>query len=384
VFTSATSLAGGIAATISVAALGATLLYLLRRRSITTLLTTTVLTAIVVLATGVLGSVAATLHGMQLGNLLASMSIAALLSVAIGVGLAKFIMAASVELRLAVRLLDQYSDLPLPDTPTAELRAVAEELSLTRQRLAEARARERAVEHSRRELLAWIGHDLRAPLARLTAIAEGLEDGIVEPAETNRYHQAIRLQAQRLAALVDDVFELAAIDAGALRPVPASMNLADVISDVLAAAHPAAEAKQITLAGDAPRSLPVYADPRLLQRILDNLVSNALRETPVGGTVQIIATDGADAVSLEIRDTCGGISEDTVARMFDPGFRVDPARGEDGRAGLGLTIARGFVNALRGDLTVQNTAVGCVFVAVLPKTAPPEEPMPMRERIENS
>jgi len=367
VFISATSLAGGIATTIGVAVVGTGLLYLLRRRSITTVLTATVLTAIVVVATGVLGSVAATLRGSQLDNLLVSMSVAALLSVAIGVGLAKLIMAASVELRRAVRLLDQYPELPLPDAPTAELRAVANELSLTRQRLAEARAREKAVEHSRRELLTWIGHDLRGPLARITAIAEGLEDGVVEPAETNRYHRAIRLQAERLAALVDDIFELAAIDAGTLRPSLVSMNLADLISDALAGAQPAAEGKQITLTGDAPRHLAVHADPRLLWRVLDNLLSNALRETPPGGTVEIIARDRADAVSLEVGDTCGGISQDAVARVFDPGFRVDPARSADGRAGLGLTIARGFVNALRGDLTVQNTEIGCSFLAMLPK-----------------
>ncbi len=366
-FISATSLAGGTATTIGVAVVGTGLLYLLRRRSITTVLTATVLTAIVVVATGVLGSVAATLRGSQLDNLLVSMSVAALLSVAIGVGLAKLIMAASVELRRAVRLLDQYPELPLPDAPTAELRAVANELSLTRQRLAEARAREKAVEHSRRELLAWIGHDLRGPLARITAIAEGLEDGVVEPAETNRYHRAIRLQAERLAALVDDIFELAAIDAGTLRPSLVSMNLADLISDALAGAQPAAEGKQITLTGDAPRHLAVHADPRLLWRVLDNLLSNALRETPPGGTVEIIARDRVDAVCLEVRDTCGGISQDAVARVFDPGFRVDPARSADGCAGLGLTIARGFVNALRGDLTVQNTEIGCSFLAMLPK-----------------
>jgi len=372
----ATPLIGATVATIGVAMVGAGLLYVLRRRSITTVLTTTVLTAIVVLATGVLCSVATTLRGRQLDDLMASMSVAALLSLAIGVGLAKLIMAASVELRRAVRLLDEHPELPLPDAPTAELRAVAEELSMTRQRLAEARARATAVENSRRELLTWIGHDLRAPLSRLAAMAEGLEDRIVQPAETGRYHRAIRLQADRLGALVDDIFELATIDAGALRPAPVSISLDDLISDVLAAAQPAAGAKQITLTGDAPRGSAVHADPRLLNRVLDNLVSNALRETPAGGTANVVAAQHPDAVWLEVRDMCGGISEQVIARVFEPGFRVDEARAANGQAGLGLAIARGFIDAMGGDLSVQNTEVGCVFRAVLPKGAPPEAPVP--------
>jgi signal transduction histidine kinase len=367
---SAAPLAGATASTITVATLGAGLLYLLRRRSITTVLTATVLTAVAVLTTGVLTSTATVLRGKQLRNLLTSMSVAALLSVLIGVVLAKLIMAASVELRRAVRLLADDQELRLPESPTAELRGMAKELAATQQRLAEARARERAAESSRRELLAWIGHDLRTPLSRLRAMAEGLEDGVVQPAEIGHYHRAIRLQADRLAALVDDLFELATIDAGTLRPVPVPIALDDLISDILATAQPVAQAKQVTLTGDAPRGLAVNADPRLLNRVLDNLLFNSLRETPPGGTVEITAGERPDAVWLEVRDTCGGISQDALPRVFDPGFRVEPNRPEDGRAGLGLTIASGFVNALGGDLTVRNTEDGCEFLAVLPKPPP--------------
>ncbi len=363
-------LAGATAAIVVVAALAAGLLYLLRRRSITTVLTATVLAAIAVLTTGVLASTAAALRGQQLRDLLTSMSIAALLSVVLGIGLAKLIMAASVELRRAVRLLADHQHVRLPDSPTAELRGLAEELAATQQRLVEARGRGQAVESSRRELLAWIGHDLRTPLARLRAMAEGLEDGVVRAAEIDRYHRAIRLQVDRLAELVDDVFEVATIDAGALEPAVVSIALDDLISDMLATAQPVALAKRVVLTGDAPRGLAVDADPRLLNRVLDNLLANALRETPPGGTVEITAGERAGAVWLEVRDTCGGIEADALPRVFDRGFRGEANRPGNGRAGLGLTITRGFLNALGGDITVRNTQNGCVFRAVVPKHPP--------------
>jgi signal transduction histidine kinase len=363
-------LAGAITATVAVAVIAAGLLYLLRRRSITTLLTATVLAAIAALTTGVLASTAAALQGQQLRDLLTSMSVAALLSVVIGIGLAKLIMVASVELRRAVRLLGHHQRVPLPDSPTAELRGLAEELAATQQRLAEARAGEIAAEKSRRQLLTWIGHDLRTPLARLRAMAEGLEDDVVQSREIHRYHRAIRLHVDRLTGLVDDVFEVSTIDAGAAKPVLVPIALDDLISDMLATAEPVARARQIGLTGDAPRALTIATDPRLLNRVLDNLVFNALRETAPGGSVTVTATDHTEAVWLEVSDTCGGIDAQALPRVFDPGFRLETNRPGDGRGGLGLTIARGFVIALGGELTVRNTEDGCAFRAVLPKQAP--------------
>jgi signal transduction histidine kinase len=296
---SARPLAAAIAATLIVAVLGAALLYALRRRSITTVLTTTVLTCAAVLTTGVLISTATALRGKQMRDLLTTMSVAAALSVLISVLLAKLIMVASVQIRRAVRLLDEHQELRLPDAPTAELRGVAAELRVTQQRLAEARARETAAENGRRQLLRWIGHDLRTPLSRLRAMAEGLEDKVLAEPEVAQYHRAIRLQADRLAALVDDVFELATIDAGALQPTLGPVALDDLISDALASAQPVAHASQVTLTGDAPRGLTVDTDPRLLNRVLDNLLANAIRETPSGGAVELLAGGRTGAVWVE-------------------------------------------------------------------------------------
>src|SRR5207253_6633093 len=119
---------------------------------------------------------------------------------------------------------------------TAELDGLRRELTTTADRLAESRERERALERSRRELVAWVSHDLRTPLAGLRAMAEALEDGVAtDPA---RYHHRIRVEADRLAALVDDLFELSRIQAGALRLTLERVPVADVVSDALASAQP--------------------------------------------------------------------------------------------------------------------------------------------------
>ncbi len=366
---SALPLAAAIAAILVVALLGSGVLYAMRRRSITTVLTATVVTAVAVLTTGVLISTATALRGQQLRDLLTAMSVAAALSVVISVVLAKFIMVASVQIRRAVRLLDEHQEPRLPDPPTAELRGVATELRATQQRLAEARARETAAEQSRRQLLRWIGHDLRTPLSRLRAIAEGLEDEVVVGSDTAQYHRAIRLHADRLAALVDDVFELSTIDAGALQPVREPVALDDIVSDTLASTQPVASTSQVTLTGDAPRGLTVDTDARLLNRVLDNLLANAVRATPPGGAVEVLAGQRPGAVWLEVRDACGGIPEDALDHVFDAGFRGEANRPTDGRGGLGLAIARGLVAVLGGELSVRNTDTGCAFVVVLPKAS---------------
>ncbi len=363
-------LLAAITAMLVVALLGAALLYAIRRRSITTVLNTTVVTAVAVLITGVLVSTATALRGQQLRDLLTAMSVAAGLSVLISVVLAKLIMLASVQIVRAVRFLDENQQPHLPEAPTAELRGVAAELRATQQRLAEARARESAAENSRRQLLQWVGHDLRTPLSRLRAMAEGLEDEIVPKPEVAHYHGAIRLQADRLATLIDEIFELSTIDAGALQPNVGPVALDDLISDAIASALPVAQARQVSLTGNAPSGLTLNTDPRLLNRVLDNLLSNAIRETSSGGAVAVLADGRTDAVWVEVRDSCGGISQDALPHVFDAGFRAEENRPADGRLGLGLAIAHGFVAVLGGELTARNTDTGCAFLVVLPVHRP--------------
>ena len=242
----------------------------------------------------------------------------------------------------------------------------------------EAADRERALEASRRELVAWVSHDLRTPLAGLRAMAEALEDGVVtEPAQIARYHATMTRETERLAAMVDDLFELSRIHAGALRLQLDALSLADVVSDAVAVVHPAAAAKRVSILADRTGSWPVVAgsDPEL-GRVVRNLLVNAVRHTPPDGTVHLAAGADADGTWFAVQDACGGIPAADLPRVFEVAFRGEAARspgsgslGGTGGAGLGLAIARGLVEAHRGRIAVENAGPGCRFVVRLPAQA---------------
>lgn len=225
---------------------------------------------------------------------------------------------------------------------------------------------EREAEAARRQLVAWISHDLRTPLAGIRAMTEALEDGVVsEPGEVAVYAKQIAHEADHLSKLVDDLFELSRITAGALKLTLHDVRLADVVSDVVAASRPVAGLKGVALHADA-REWPVVrgSDPELM-RVVRNLVSNAIRHTPEGGTVAVqVDVDGAEAV-VRVYDMCGGIPDDVLPHVFDVGFRAIPSRNPSG-AGLGLAIARGLVDAHHGRIGVHNHGPGCRFEVRLP------------------
>jgi signal transduction histidine kinase len=277
---------------------------------------------------------------------------------------------------------------------TGELADLSRELNATSAKLAESRERERALERSRRELVAWVSHDLRTPLAGLRAMAEALEDGVApDPA---RYHVMMRQAADRLAGMVDDLFELSRIHAGALKLTLESVALADLVDGALAEGQPLAKARGIELSGVVTTPATVRGDVRELSRALSNLVVNAIRHTPADGTVRIEASeivpaargsegegpaDGLGAfggqaaqpqVLLAVTDACGGIPEEDLERVFDVAWRGTQARTPEADspvgagAGLGLAIVRGIAEAHSGDVTVGNVAGGCRFEMHLP------------------
>ena len=250
-----------------------------------------------------------------------------------------------------------------------ELQAVADELEDASQRLVEAAAREEAMDVSRRELVAWVSHDLRTPLAGIRAMSEALEDGVVDDAVTvARYHRTIRQEADRLAGLVDDLFELSRIHAGALTLKPERVPLVDVVGDAVAGASVAAVAKGVVLEGraDEPSPLVELSTPEMA-RVVRNLLDNAIRHTPAGGRVEVVAgVEGARAVVV-VADACGGLAGPDLDRVFDLAYRGDEARTPgDGRAGLGLAIAKGLVEAHHGSIAVANAGPGCRFTVSLP------------------
>jgi signal transduction histidine kinase len=251
---------------------------------------------------------------------------------------------------------------------------LARELEATSTALDEARRRERALELSRRELIAWVSHDLRTPLAGVRAIAEALEDGIADDPETfERYLHTLRTEADQLATLVDDLFELSRVQVGQLMQPFELVSLHDLVSDALAGVTPVAEAKGVRVEGrvDGPRR-DVEGSPIALLRALRNILENAVRHTPSEGAVIVEAGVLGDDAFVSILDCGGGIPEDELPRIFDTGFRGDPARspGGAGGAGLGLAIAHEVVKAHRGYISVRNQQGGAEFVVRVPARAP--------------
>jgi signal transduction histidine kinase len=243
---------------------------------------------------------------------------------------------------------------------------------------AEARERERRLEESRRQLVAWVSHDLRTPLAGLRAMAEALEDGVVDDAATvSHYHRRMRVETDRVSGLVDDLFELSRINAGTLHITPENVPLADVVSDAVAAAAPVARTKRVRLEAVPSGYGTVRGSEPELGRVLANLLLNAIRHTPADGVVRVDGGSDGRAGWVAVTDGCGGIPESDLPRVFDVAFRGAAARSPEndavaptGGGGLGLAIVRGLVDVHDGEVAVANTDGGCRFTVRLPAAAP--------------
>lgn len=324
-----------LAFVLPVVAVGTALLYWVRRGSLTTTMTVLVLVPVVAMLTGVLG-----ISGFMFTPTLATMSLVCLL-----------VLLVTVPVALVLG------------------RAIARRSVWER----EARERERAAEASRRELVAWISHDLRTPLAGIRAMAEALADGVVSsPSEVAGYANRIGGESRRLSGMVDDLFELSRITAGALQLTMSQVALREVVSDVLAAQAPVALRKRVRVLANAATAPVVLGSDPELARVVRNLVSNAIRHTPPDGTVAVqVGVDGGDAV-LAVDDGCGGIPDAELSRVFDVAFRGSAARtpsqsGDDEvGGGLGLAIAKGLVEAHKGRIDAHNRGPGCRFEVRLP------------------
>ncbi len=254
----------------------------------------------------------------------------------------------------------------------AELAALAAELETTRASLRLSREHERSLEQSRRELVAFMSHDLRTPLAGLRALAEGLEDGVIEDQEAAL--RQMRLTVERMNVLVGDLFELSRLNAGPTRPeqTRGPLSLVELAYDVVGEAREHARRRHVDLvldvADDADR-LAVQGNGDELARALSNLVGNAVRHTREHGQVLVSARRAPDGrARLAVTDGCGGISDDDLPRVFEIGWRGEPERGtRDAGAGLGLAIARGVVESHAGSISVANVEGGCRFLVELPR-----------------
>jgi signal transduction histidine kinase len=215
---------------------------------------------------------------------------------------------------------------------------------------------------ARRELVAWASHDLRTPLASLRAMTEALEDGLVRPEE---YIPAIRAQTEILSRLVEDLFELAMIDSGALTLEVREARLADLVESCLSALEAEARTQNVSLAARVdPAAPPVWIAPDKIERVLLNLLANAVRHSRPEGSVSVRVELVSDHVLVAVEDSGDGLAPDAPQRMFERFWRADGSRTRaSGGAGLGLAIAQGLVVAHGGEIWAENLHEGGARVA---------------------
>jgi signal transduction histidine kinase len=248
----------------------------------------------------------------------------------------------------------------LPVEGRDEISRLAEDFNRMARLLKEAQARERGSERARRDLIAAVSHDLRTPLTAALALIEAVADGVVDPETEARYLRSSQKELVNLGRLVDDLFEFVQIDAGALRVNMEPASLRDLISDTFASFRPQAERRGVRLVGEVSSEVdPVLMDLPRLQRVLHNLISNALRHTPAGGTILLRAEPMGEMAQVEVADTGEGIEPADLPHVFERSFRGEgsvarsEAEGVPG-AGLGLAITRGLVEAHGGEIGVES------------------------------
>jgi signal transduction histidine kinase len=242
----------------------------------------------------------------------------------------------------------------------------------------EAREAERRAEAARRELVGWMSHDLRSPMAGIRGMVDALSDGVVHrPDDVAEYLGRIRRETLRMTAMVDDLFQLSRATSAALRLDLVPLALGEVVSDAVAAEAAAASSAGVDVVADDPDRWPTVAGSDTeLTRVVRNLLSNAVRHTPAGGRVELSAGTTDTAAWLRVQDACGGIPDADLERIFDVGYRGAAARtpGTDSGAGLGLAIARALTEAHGGTLEVVNSGPGCRFELTLPQRLPARSP----------
>jgi two-component system, OmpR family, sensor histidine kinase SaeS len=229
---------------------------------------------------------------------------------------------------------------------------------------------------ARRQLVAWASHDLRTPLASLRAMVEAVEDGL---ATAEEYLPAIGEQLTTLSQLVEDLFELALIDAGAVTLERRDASLGDLIASCVRTVDPEARRRNIDIEARLdPVDPRVHIAPGQVERVLRNLLANAVRHTPANGVVSVTVEPDTDHVLVAVEDTGAGLPPNGEQRMFDRFWRDDESRARaTGGAGLGLAIAQGLVRAHGGAIWAENRTSGGARVAF---TLPLAEPPPSRER----
>jgi signal transduction histidine kinase len=225
------------------------------------------------------------------------------------------------------------------------------------------RAEELARDHSdaaRRDLVAAVSHDLRTPITSLRLLAAAVEDEIVDGDTRRAYLRRMRTHIDALSALIDDLFEVSRLDAGDISWSLERVPLAELVDEAVDAMRVQAEQKGVTVLVEIPPSLsPAHANPEQVQRVLFNLIQNAIRHTPADGSVVVRAEPAGPRVEVEVSDTGSGIAPEEREHVFTAFYRggEDAAR-SGGGAGLGLAVSRAIVEAHGGSIWLAEAPVG--------------------------
>jgi signal transduction histidine kinase len=247
-------------------------------------------------------------------------------------------------------------------------RIIAADRAATADRMA--REQEARAEADRRELVAWVSHDLRTPLAGIWAISEAVEDGVAS--DVPAAMDSIRGSVTQMGELVDALLALSRLQSAEPGLQMGEVDVGDLVSDAVAALVPLADAGGVRLAGSAGAGVRAGVAAGEVRRAVSNLVVNGIRHTPAGGQVTTTVARDAGDVVVTVQDGCGGIPADVIGRVFETGYRGTAARSPgDGRgSGLGLAIVAGVAAAHGGSVEVANAEGGCRFVLHLPAGAP--------------
>jgi len=277
--------------------------------------------------------------------------------------------------RAARRIAGGNLDFALPESRVREIAAVRAAFEAMGAGLRESIGQQAALEEERRFFVGAIAHDLRTPLFTLRGSLVGLEQGLAtSPEKAARYVAVCRQKADQLDRLVDDLFAYTRAEYLEQTLRRERLEFQPLLERVVDGMQPGARAKGVPIVRDGPEACPVLTgDAHLIERALENLLDNALRHTPSGGTITVRCETGADRVAFTVADTGAGIAARDLPHLFEPLYRGETSRNrETGGAGLGLAIARRILRAHGGDLTAANGANGgAEFTGWLPLSSPP-------------
>jgi signal transduction histidine kinase len=283
----------------------------------------------------------------------------------------------SIALTDRIRNIDQaaqqvaqgYFEVRIPVEGSDEIAGLANSFNQMAEQLQDNAEKQKELDLLRRDLIAWIGHDLQTPLASIRAIIEALADDMVDdPATIHRYLSTAQKDVRFLSLLIDDLFEMAQLDAGGIKIQKELNSLSDLVSDTIESFSEMAQNQGVIVEGEiAPDLDHIYMDAPRISRVFNNLVSNALRHTPSGGIIKILVKPLMGNAYIEVNNTGDMIPTEDLPYIFERFYRGEKSRSRaTGGSGLGLAISKGFVEAHGGTIGVESQPDITRFYFTLP------------------